>query len=103
MITKWAVLGRVAFYKTRKGKINSRKTKDSWNSIFAWTEASDLDWTGYVYAGLDYQQLQLLGFSRESIPKFEFGRALIYFKPWKALERAELPPFQSERGRSGWI
>ncbi|CAL8114798.1 unnamed protein product [Prunus armeniaca] len=59
-------------------------------------KASDLGWTGYVCARLNCQQLQLFSFSCKSIPKFNFGRALIYFKPYEAFERAELRPLQSE-------
>ncbi|CAL8998977.1 unnamed protein product [Prunus brigantina] len=36
------------------------------------------------------------GFSCKSIPKFNFGRALIYFKLWEAFEWAELRLLQSE-------
>ncbi|CAL9012667.1 unnamed protein product [Prunus brigantina] len=59
-------------------------------------KASDPGWTGYVWVGLDFQQLQLLTFSCKSIPKFNFGRALTYFKLWEAFERAELQLLQSE-------
>ncbi|CAL8997193.1 unnamed protein product [Prunus brigantina] len=59
-------------------------------------EGSDPGWTGYVWAGLNCQQLQLLSFSCESIPKFNFGRALIYFKLCEASEWAELRLLQSE-------
>ncbi|CAL2271796.1 unnamed protein product [Prunus armeniaca] len=61
------------------------------------TEGSDPGWTGYVWAGLNCQQLQLLSFSCKSIPKFNFGRALIYFKLCEAFEWAELRLLQSER------
>ncbi|CAL2255426.1 unnamed protein product [Prunus armeniaca] len=60
------------------------KTTECWNSISAWVAASELGWIGCVYAGLNCQHLQLIGFSWKSIPMFEFGRSLIYFKPWKA-------------------
>ncbi|CAL2265310.1 unnamed protein product [Prunus armeniaca] len=72
------------------------RQKDSWNSISVWIEDSDPGWTGYVWAGLNCQQLQLLSFSYKSIPKFKFGRALIYFKLWGAFERAELQLLQFE-------
>lgn len=61
-----------------------KKTKERWTSISAWIAAFDSDWIGYVYAGLDHQHLQLSSFSCKSLSTFEFGRALIYFKPWKA-------------------
>ncbi|CAL2239162.1 unnamed protein product [Prunus armeniaca] len=54
------------------------------STCFAWIAAFDPDWTGYVCAGLNYQHLQLSSFSCKSIPTFEFGRAVIYFKPGKA-------------------
>ncbi|CAL8087568.1 unnamed protein product [Prunus armeniaca] len=40
-----------------------------------------MDWIGCICAGLDHQHLQLSSFSYKSIPTFEFGKALIYFKP----------------------
>ncbi|CAL8175158.1 unnamed protein product [Prunus armeniaca] len=59
-------------------------------------EGSDPGWTGYVWAGLSCQQLQLLSFSSKSISKFNFARALIYFKLCEAFEWAELRLLQSE-------
>ncbi|CAL9005377.1 unnamed protein product [Prunus brigantina] len=40
-----------------------KKTKERWTLISTWIVAFDLDWTGYVCAGLDYQHLQLSSFS----------------------------------------
>ncbi|CAL8153508.1 unnamed protein product [Prunus armeniaca] len=42
-----------------------------WNSVSAWTGGSDPGWTGNIWAGSNYQQLQLLSFSCKPIPKFE--------------------------------
>ncbi|CAL2240551.1 unnamed protein product [Prunus armeniaca] len=58
----------------KKEKSTLERQKEGWNSISTWIEASDPGWTGYVCAGLDCQQLQLL----------------------------ELQHLQSEKGRSGW-
>ena len=71
------------FTKLRMEKSTLERQKDGWNLISAWVETSDPGWIGYVCAGLCCQQLWLLGFSCKSIPKFNFGRALIYFKPWE--------------------
>ncbi|CAL8087300.1 unnamed protein product [Prunus armeniaca] len=49
---------------------------------------SVLDWT--------VNNFNLLSFTCKSIPKFNFGRALIYFKLWEAFERVELQLLQSE-------
>ncbi|CAL8161828.1 unnamed protein product [Prunus armeniaca] len=59
-------------------------------------EGSVLGWIGYVWARLNCQQLQLLNFSCKSMPKFNFGRALIYFKLSEAFEWAKLRLLQSE-------
>ncbi|CAL9004486.1 unnamed protein product [Prunus brigantina] len=44
-------------------------------------KSSETTDTGYVCARLNCQQLQLFSFNCKSIPKFNFGRVLIYFKP----------------------
>ncbi|CAL2228308.1 unnamed protein product [Prunus armeniaca] len=74
----------LTFTKLYIKKSTLERQKEGWTSIYAWTEASDPGWTGYACAGLDCSQLQLLSFNCKSIPKFEFGRALIYFEPFEA-------------------
>ncbi|CAL8174391.1 unnamed protein product [Prunus armeniaca] len=73
-----------------------KRLKEDWNSISAWIEGSDPGWTGYAWAGLGCQQLQLLNFNCKSIPKFNSGKVLIYFKLCEAFEWAELRLLQSE-------
>ncbi|CAL2228278.1 unnamed protein product [Prunus armeniaca] len=75
---------KTAFYNAQKGRPTLKRQKDGWTSISAWIDASDPGWTGYACNGLGYQHLQLSSFSCKSMPTFEFGRALIYFNPWKA-------------------
>ncbi|CAL8119060.1 unnamed protein product [Prunus armeniaca] len=77
-------LVKLPFTKLKREKPTLERQKDGWTSISAWIDASDPGWTGYACAGLNYQQFQLLCFNCKSMPTFEFGRALIYFKPWKA-------------------
>ncbi|CAL2249533.1 unnamed protein product [Prunus armeniaca] len=102
LISKQAVVNlELPITKLKRKKPTLERQKEGWTSIYALMEASDSGWTGYVCVGLDCQQLHLLSFSCESMPMFEFDRALIYFKPWKAFEQAELWLLLSERGRSG--
>ncbi|CAL2277602.1 unnamed protein product [Prunus armeniaca] len=78
------------------------KTTELWTSISVWVAASELGWTGYVYAGLNYQHLQLMSFSWKSIPTFEFGRVSIYFEPWKACCMGKIEASLVRRGHK-WL